>query len=141
VTATNGSQPGSRPRGVVLSRRVRLLIGISAAVVIATVLVAPIVLLTGSSGTKPCAQVLRYSRNAYTARPIAAGAVEGIAIGIGVINGCGATPSNINIRSLHGVKPSVAVGLAADESSIYVRRGVCTRATPPGLLGCVSASP
>lgn len=137
--ASNGSQPGPRPRGLVLSRRARLLIGISAAVVIAIVLVAPIVLLTGSSGTKPCAQSLLYERRVYTARAVASsGVVQGIAIGVGVTRGCGVAPSNVNIRSLRGVKPAVAVGLSADESSIYVRRGVCTKASPAGMLDCVS---
>ncbi len=122
-----------------LSRRGRLLIGACAAVVIAIVLVAPVVLLTGSSGTKPCAQSLLYERHEYTARAVASsGVVQGVAIGVGVTSGCGAAPSNVNIRSLRGVKPAVAVGLSADESSIYVRRGVCTKASPAGMLGCVS---
>jgi hypothetical protein len=118
-----------------------LLIGSSAAIVIATVLVAPIVLLTGSNGTKPCAQSLLYLREPYTARPIASTSlVQGLAIGVGVTRGCGAPPSNVNVRSLRGVEPAVAVGLSGEESSIYVRRGVCTKASPGGLLDCVSGS-
>ena len=136
----NGSQPRRRPLGSAISRRGRLLIGGIAALVIATVLVAPLVLLPGS-GTmqaKPCAQPMRYQGRVYLARPVApARVVEGVAIGIGVTSGCGVSASNINIRSLLGVKPTAAVGLAADQSSIYVRRGVCLRSSPRELLACL----
>jgi carbon-monoxide dehydrogenase medium subunit len=67
------------------------------------------------------------------------GVVEGVAIGVGVTSGCGASPSNINIRSLVGVKPTAAVGLPGDASAIYVRRGVCSQASARELLGCVSS--
>jgi hypothetical protein len=143
VNTGNGSQPRRRPLGSATSRRGRLLIGGIVALVIATVLVAPVVLLSGSGArhAKPCAQPLRYQGREYLARPVApARVVEGVAIGIGVTSGCGVSASNIDIRSLLGVKPTAAVGLAADQSSIYVRRGVCLRSSPRELLGCLSRS-
>ena len=136
----NGSQPRRRPLGSVISRRGRLLIGGIAALVMATVLVAPVVLLTGSGAkdAKRCAQPLRYQSREYLARSVApARVVEGVAIGIGVASGCGVSASKINIRSLLGVKPTAAVGLAADQSLIYVRRGVCLRSSPRELLACL----
>jgi len=118
---------------------VRLLIGGSTALVVAAVLVAPIVLLTGRQA-KPCAQALRYQTREYLARSVVpAGLVQGVAIGVGVTSRCGGSPpANVNIRSLRGVKPTVAVGIAGDQSSIYIRRGVCQRASARGLLGCLS---
>jgi hypothetical protein len=141
VSTTNGSPPGLRPPGAALSRRVRLLIGGAAALIIAAVLIAPIVLLTGSgTQTEPCTQALRFQDHEYVARHVvAAGLVQGIAIGIGVTSRCGGSaPANVNLRSLRGVKPTVAVGIPADQSSIYVRRGVCTRSSPRELLGCLA---
>lgn len=140
MSADNGSQPPRGPLGAAISRRGRFLIGGVAAVVIAAALVAPVVLMTGrgSSGTKPCAEILRYERHEYLARSVTAGVVEGVAIGVGITSGCGTTPSNINIRSLRGVKPTAAVGLPGDASAIYVRRGVCSQASARELLGCVS---
>lgn len=140
MSTGNGSRPPQRPFGSAISRRWRFLIGGVAAVVIAAVLVAPVVLMTGkgTSGAKPCAEILLYGRHDYLARSVTAGVVEGVAIGVGVTSGCGATPSNINIRSLVGVKPTAAVGLPGDASAIYVRRGVCSQASARELLGCVS---
>jgi len=120
---------------------VRLLIGGSTALVVAAVLVAPIVLLTGRQA-KPCAQALRYQTREYLARSVVpAGLVQGVAIGVGVTSRCGGSPpANVNIRSLRGVKPTVAVGIAGDQSSIYIRRGVCPRASARELLGCLSGT-
>ncbi len=93
----------------------------------------------GTSRAKPCAETLRYQRHEYLARSVSGRVVEGVAIGVGVTSGCGATPSNINIRSLLGVKPTAAVGVPGDASAIYVRRGVCSQASARELLGCVSS--
>ena len=107
---------------------------------IAAVLVAPVVLSSGGSAAKPCAGSLLYQGRRYVARPAGtAHVVQAIAIGVGVTSGCGASPANVDLRSLAGVKPSVAVGLPADQSSIYVRRGVCAAASPAELLGCLRA--
>ena len=65
------------------------------------------------------------------------GLVQGVAIGIGVTSGCGTAPANIGVRSLVGVQPAAAIGLATDQSSIYVRNGLCAKATARGLLGCL----
>jgi hypothetical protein len=141
MSTGNGSQPLQRPPGSRISRRVRFLIGGITAVVIAAALVAPVVLMSGNSNTpaKACAETLLYQRHEYVARPVTPGVVEGVAIGVGVTSGCGASPSNINIRSLVGVKPTAAVGLPGDASAIYVRRGVCSQASAHELLGCVSS--
>ncbi len=122
-----------------LSRRGRLAIGACAAIVIGGVLVAPVVLRTnGSSGGKHCSLLLRYQGREYLARSVeSAQVVEGVAIGVGVTSGCGTSPANIGIRSLVGVRPSAAVGLAADQSSLYVRRGVCAQKPPRLLLACL----
>jgi hypothetical protein len=141
MTTGNGSQPLRPSPGSGISRRGRFLIGGIAAVVIAAALVAPVVLMTGSgtSRAKPCAENLRYQRHEYVARSVATRVVEGVAIGVGVASGCGAAPSNINIRSLLGVRATAAVGLPGDASAIYVRRGVCSQASARELLGCVSS--
>jgi hypothetical protein len=141
MTISNGSRPLRPPPGARISRRARFLIGAIVALVIAAALVAPVVLMTGrgASGAKPCAETLFYERHEYVARAVTPGVVEGVAIGVGVTSGCGAAPSNINIRSLVGVKPTAAVGLPGDASAIYVRRGVCSQAAAAALLGCVSS--
>jgi hypothetical protein len=115
-----------------------LLIGGAAALVILGVLVAPVVILTGRSNQGACSLALRYQGRGYLARPVvSAQVVEGVAIGVGVTSGCGTQPANIGIRTLVGVRPSIAVGLAADQSSLYVRRGVCPQTPPSRLLRCL----
>jgi hypothetical protein len=122
-----------------ISRRGRLLIGACAALIILGVLVAPVVILTnGSTGGKACSLALLYQGRRYVARPVAsASVVEGVAIGIGVTSGCGTAPANIGVRSLVGVKPAAAIGLAADQSSIYVQKGFCMQSSPRALLACL----
>jgi hypothetical protein len=66
--------------------------------------------------------------------------VQAIAVGVGVTSGCGASPSNVDLRSLAGVKSTDAVALAADQSSIYVRRGVRSASSSRELLGCLKRS-
>jgi hypothetical protein len=139
VAVTNGAGPPRRPLGSRISRRGRLLIGACAALIILGVLVAPIVILTGgSTGGKQCSLSLLYKGRPYIARPVSsASVVEGVAIGIGVTSGCGTAPANIGVRSLVGVQPSAAIGLAADQASIYVRSGLCVRSSPRSLLRCL----
>jgi hypothetical protein len=107
--------------------------------VILGVLVAPVVILTqGSSGGKQCSLSLLYKGREYSVRPVAsAGLVQGVAIGIGVTSGCGTAPANIGVRTLVGVQPGAAIGLATDQSSIYVRNGLCRRTTKRNLLACL----
>jgi hypothetical protein len=106
--------------------------------VIGAVLVAPVVLLSGGTSAPPCAHTLLYQGRRYVARPVAPDAtVEAVAIGVGVESGCGASPSNVDLRSLVGVKPAAAVGLPADDSSIYVRRGLCPASSARDLVACL----
>ena len=138
MTATNGSGPLRRAPGSRLSRRSRLLIGAAVALVIGAVLVAPIVILTGGSGPGTCTLALAYKGRSYVARAIVpSGIVQGVAIGVGVTSGCGTSPANIGVRSLLGVKPASAIGIATDQSSIYVQRGLCAAAVPRALLACL----
>jgi len=118
-----------------IGRRWRLLIGLVTAAVIAAVLVAPVVISSGGGG-KPCAATLLYGGRTYVARD-AGGSVQAIAIGVGVTRGCGVAPANVNVRSLTGVDPVDAIGISGDQTSVYVRRGVCPSATSATLLGCL----
>ena len=136
--STNGSRPRRPARVSRLSRRWRLTIASIVAVVIAVVLVTPVVLLTGGSGAKSCTRSLRYRGHQYVARRVAPrDVVEAIAIGVGVASGCGISSANVDLRSLAGVRPALAVALAADQSTIYVRRGVCPGTPARALLRCV----
>jgi hypothetical protein len=112
-----------------------MLIGLGAAVVIAAALVAPVVLSSGGGG-KPCAATLVYGGRTYVARE-AGGFVQAIAIGVAVAHGCGAPPANVDVRSLAGVPASRAIGISTDQSSVYVRRGVCAQASSTALLDCL----
>ena len=117
------------------SRRLRVLVGLLAALAIAAALVAPVV-LSGGSGGAPCAATLAFRGSTYVARPVA-GFVQAIAIGVGVTHGCGAAPANVDVRSLSGVEPARAIAVSGDESSVYVRRGVCASAARDRLLACL----
>ena len=120
-----------------LPRPARVLLGLLAACVIGAALVAPVV-LTGGSGVQPCAQTLRYAGSEYTTRQVQPSAfAQAIALGVGVASGCTTTPSNVDVRSIYDVKPGLAIALATDQSSIYVRRGTCLRASQSGLLSCL----
>ena len=116
------------------------MIGAGAALLIAVVLAAPIVVPSGNGGSGGtfCAPGLRYRGGAYVARRVSPRqAVEATAIGVGVASGCGAAPANVDLRSLAGIRPVDAVGVTADQSSIYVRRGLCRRASPGELVTCL----
>lgn len=136
--SSDGSRP-LRPRSPPpVPRWLRLLIGALVTLVIATALVAPLVLRGGGSGAKTCARTLLYHGHQYVARRVEPKQViQGIAIGVGVTRGCGVSPSNVDLRSLAGVKSTDAVDPAADQSSIYVRRGVCSASSSRELLECL----
>jgi hypothetical protein len=126
-----------------ISRRTRLVIGAVIALVFAVVLIAPVLPTGGSGGSssKPCALRLLYNGQQFVARAVTAGQVtQTKAIGVGVASGCGVTPSEIGLRSVDRVSPSVAVGVGADASSLYVRRDVCRRASTSTLLACLRRS-
>jgi hypothetical protein len=63
--------------------------------------------------------------------------VESLAIGVGVLSGCGTPASNIDVRSLSGVRQSVAIGIPSDATSVYIRRGVCANAVAHALWSCL----
>jgi hypothetical protein len=112
-------------------------LGLGAAVVIAVVLVAPVALRGGGS---TCAQRLAYAGGTYTARPVPADAfVQAEAIGTGVVSGCGAATANVDIRTVEGVSPAVAVALPTETATLYVREGRCTKKAT--LVACLRKSP
>lgn len=138
MNARNGAGPPRSRLGASIPRRGRLLIGGIAALVIVGVLVAPVVILTTGSPNNKCSLNLRYNGVRYSARHVSSKQlVQGVAVGIGETSGCGTKPANIGVRTLLGVRPTVAVGLSADQSSIYVRRGLCAHAVPTALLTCL----
>lgn len=117
-----------------LPPRARIALGLAAALVIAVVLVAPVVIR--GPGGKPCAKTITFLGGSYTART-ASDFVQSVAIGVGIASGCGAAPANVNVRSVAGVAPARAIALATDDSSIYVRRGLCAGAAGAALIACL----
>jgi hypothetical protein len=104
-----------------LSVRSRRLLGLLAAVLIAGALVAPVV-LSSQSGTSapPCASRLTYLQHVYRRRAAPAGSTQGVAIGIGVLTGCGRAPANVNVRSIVGMRSAHALAIDGD-NGVYVR--------------------
>jgi hypothetical protein len=98
----------------------------------------PIVLGGGTPAPRNCAKTLRYDTQLYVARPMPAPPlVQSLAIGIGVLSGCGTPASNINLRSLAGVAPSVAIGIPSDADSVYIRQNMCRDITGHALWTCL----
>ena len=121
-----------------MNRRLRLLVGALAAVVIAGALVAPVVISGGAPGGS-CSTTLVYRGHLYGARSVAgASAVQDLSIGVGATRGCGQKPENVNVRSLSGVEPAAAVGLEGVPSVVYVRRGICPSAEAGTLWACLT---
>lgn len=121
-----------------MNRRLRLLAGALAALVIAGALVAQVV-LSGGRPAGACSATLDYLGRSYDARPVeGASVVQDISIGVGITRGCGAKPENVNVRSLSGVKPAAAVGLEGVPSAVYVRRGVCASDGAGALWACLT---
>lgn len=120
------------------SRPFRLVIGAISAVVLLAVLVSPVVIGGGKPSPPACARALLYESHPYVARSMPSPRlVQSLAIGIGVLSGCGTPASNINVRSLAGVHSSVAIGIPSDTSSVFVRRGVCTSLVEHALWSCL----
>ena len=130
---TNGRPPAAR-HGIRVGRRVGIAIGIFAAALLAVTLVAPVVYRNEPAST--CAQTLRYQGRSYTARPLT-GVVQRLAVGVGVTSGCGQSASNVDVRSLEGVTVSRAVAASGESGSVYVRRGICAKASEATLLRCL----
>lgn len=120
-----------------MNRRLRILVGGAAALVIAAVLVTPVV-LSGGGSNGSCSTNLYYLGHPYTVRRLGgANVVQAISIGVAITRGCGSKPENVNVRSLAGVSPTLALGLEGDQSSIYVRLGRCPHLSGQALLSCV----
>jgi hypothetical protein len=132
--STNGGPPRTRPPWGRVPRRLRLLFGLVAALVIAIALVAPVVFRNSGAGT--CARTLQYGGRRYTARRLPA-FVQSIAIGTGVVSGCGSAPSDVAVRSVAGVDAAVALALPTDDTSLYVHVGTCTGVATARLLRCL----
>ena len=116
-------------------RRLRILGGLVAAVVLLGVLVAPVVLRGHGSS---CSLTLSYQGRTYTARDVGdAHIVQSIAIGVGVLSGCGTSPQNGNLRSIAGIPPAFAVGLPTEASTVFVERGRCPDLTGTRLVRCL----
>jgi hypothetical protein len=144
VSSNNGSSNGRpasrRPFWAGLPRRARLLLGLLAAILIGAALVAPVVFRNGSGGST-CAKTLAYKGVEYTARTVpATGFVQSIAIGVGIASGCGSTPANVNVRSVTGIRSTVAIAVPTDETSVYVRKGTCAGVAGARLLPCLRKS-
>jgi hypothetical protein len=111
-------------------------LGVLAAVVVVAVLVAPVVLRGGSSPR--CSSSLRFAGRTYVPRAAPSReAVQAAAIGVGVVSGCGARPSNVDVRSLVGVRPTAAVGVDGQASSVFVRPDLCPTVATASLVGCL----
>jgi hypothetical protein len=116
---------------------VRLVLGLLAALVIATVLVAPVV-FRNAPGSSTCARTLTFQSVEYTARAVPANAfVQSLAIGVGIASGCGSTPVNVDVRSVAGIRSTVAIAVPTDQTSIYVRRGTCAAVAAARLVPCL----
>jgi hypothetical protein len=136
-SSTNGRPAPRRPPWAGLSRRARLLLGLLATLTIGAVLVAP-VFFRGSSAGSTCAKTLAYKGVEYTARAVPATAfVQSIAIGVGIATGCGSTPANVNVRSVTGIRPGVAIAVPTEQTSIYVRTGTCADVAAARLVRCL----
>ncbi|MBV8066187.1 MAG: hypothetical protein JOY73_11725 [Actinobacteria bacterium] len=117
------------------SRRIRLFLGLVAAVLIGGALVAPVVLRGGNGPA--CTLGLTYKHVGYRARSVSGGVVQDVALGVGVTEGCGAAPMNVNLRTVSGVAWERAVAVTGDATALYVRRGVCASADSRSLLACL----
>jgi len=97
--------------------------------------VAPVVLRGHGSS---CSLTLAYAGRTYTARAVGdAGLVQSIAVGTGVLSGCGSKPQNADVRSIVGIPPAYAVGLPTESSTLFVERDRCPDVTGPALVRCL----
>lgn len=123
-----------------LSRPLRLAGGAVVALMLIVGVATPIILDGGAPPPQSCAKTLQYVGHIYVARAMPAPPlVQSLAIGIGVLAGCGTPASNINIRSLTGILPSVAIGIPSDASSVYIRQNVCPSIAGRAFWTCLRA--
>ena len=106
-----------------------------AAIFILGALVAPVVLRGHGSS---CSLTLVYAGRTYGARDVGnALIVQSIAVGTGVLSGCGSKPQNADVRSIFGIPPAFAVALPTEASTLFVERGRCPEVTGVGLVSCL----
>ena len=106
-----------------------------AAILILGALVAPVVLRGHGSS---CSLTLRYAGRTYTARDVgSARLVQSIAVGVGVLSGCGSMPQNADVRSIVGIPAAFAVALPTESSTLFVERDRCPELTGRELLRCL----
>jgi formate dehydrogenase subunit gamma len=135
VRATHTISQSTAPRPL------RLLIGAVVALVIVFALVAPLILSSETTTSQTCTKTLRYASRAYAPQPMPTPPfVESVAIGVGALTGCGTPASTIDLRSLAGVRPSIATAISTDANTVYVRQGVCANVTGRALRACLRSS-
>jgi len=118
------------------SRRLRIALGSVAGLVLLVVLVTPVAFRGGGGGS--CARSLLFAGRTYTARKLgSASVVQSVAIGVGVVSGCGAAPANVDVRSIDGVRPAYAIALPTEAATLYVARGRCPGLAGDALLRCL----
>ena len=106
-----------------------------AAIFILGALVAPVVLRGHGSS---CSLTLVYAGRTYGARDVGnALIVQSIAVGTGVLSGCGSKPQNADVRSIFGIPPAFAVALPTEASTLFVERGRCPVRTGNALVRCL----
>jgi hypothetical protein len=138
--SSNGRPPSSNAPRFVVSRPLRLAVGVVIGVVLLAALVSPVLIGGGTPSPRTCARTLRYESQLYVARAMPSPRlVESLAIGIGVLSGCGTPPSNVNVRLFSGVRRGVAIGIPSDTTSVYIRQGVCVNAVEHALWSCLRA--
>jgi hypothetical protein len=124
-----------------LSRPLRLAGGAVVALILIIGVASPIILGGGTPAPRNCAKTLRYTGHLYVARSMPAPPLaQSLAIGVGVLAGCGTPASNINVRSLAGVPPSVAIGIPSDAESVYIRQNVCPSIAGHALWTCLRSA-
>jgi hypothetical protein len=97
--------------------------------------VAPVVLRGHGSS---CALTLVYAGRTYTARDVGdARLVQSIAVGTGILSGCGSKPQNADVRSIVGIPPAFAVALPTEASTLFVERDRCPDVTDRALVRCL----
>jgi hypothetical protein len=97
--------------------------------------VAPVVLRGHGSS---CSLTLVYAGRTYEARDVGnAGIVQSIAVGTGVLSGCGSKPQNASIRSIVGIPSAFAVALPTEASTLFVERGRCPDLAGTALVRCL----
>jgi hypothetical protein len=118
------------------SRRLRIVFGSAGAIVLLVVLVTPVAFRGG--GGRSCARTLLYAGRVYTAREVGGThVVQSLAVGVGVVSGCGGAPANVDVRSIAGARPAYAVALPTETATLYVTRGRCPGLADATLLRCL----